>query len=88
MKVYKVEYGARYYFQTKDDPFAYQGEEIFILENEDDPINFIDKHYTYLSEDNSMYYERIGPPTLLLVRTKISDVKYVNNLTKGGEWLE
>ena len=86
MKIYEVKYGERWDYEREDAPLRIYNE-IFILEDEDDPLKFIDKHYKYLSDNSYFRYTRLSGPTLISRRFKSSN-KDIDYLNKKGEYIE
>ena len=83
MKLWEVDYEVEYE-RTRG---LLRDTEYFLLENEDDPIEYIDKYYEKDSARSPYTVRRVGSPTLILMRARL-DSTNICYLTKDGEEIE
>lgn len=83
MKLYEAELGYRTSCREDYRPW---GVEFFLLEDNDDPVEVINKHYDFISTDWGGY-ALIGIPKLITGRKHLA-ADVVNPITEEGKWDE
>lgn len=84
MKLYEAKYGYKFpYFKD----YRFGGIEYFFLEDDDDPIEIISKHYDYMSNNELYSYKLIDTPVLITKRS-IVIVEAIDPITEDGKYDE
>lgn len=84
MKLYEAKYG--YKSPCRED-YRYWGMEYFLLEDDDDPIEIIGKHYNYMSNNELYSYKLMDTPALITKRSIIM-VEAIDPITENGKYDE
>ena len=82
MKLYEAKYG---YKSPSREDYRLWGTEYFLLEDDDDPVEIIGKHYDYMSDNELYSCKLMNTPTLITKRSVIV-AEAIDTITEDGKY--